>query len=60
MGCKIFIATVDPRNTYSIMNFIDAGYRRLKIIRTYGGKPREIFVKRFRDSFGNGGGTTTA
>lgn len=60
MGCRIFIATVDPRNAYSLMNFINAGYRRLKIIRTYGGKPREILVKRFRDSFGNGGGTATA
>lgn len=59
MGCRIFIATVDPRNAYSLANFIDAGYRRLKIIRTYGGKPREILVKRFRDSFGTGGGSAS-
>lgn len=50
-GCRIFIATVDPRNKFSLNNFIAAGYHRIKIVRVYGGKPREILVKRFRDSF---------
>lgn len=50
-GCKIFIATADPRNRHSIDNFIQAGYRRTKIVRAYGGKPREILVKRYWDSF---------
>lgn len=50
-GYRIFIATVDPRNSYSLLNFVRSGYKRVKIVSAYGGKPREILVKRFRDSF---------
>lgn len=50
--CRIFIATVDPRNSYSLNNFIYAGYKRVKLVYAYKGRPREILVKRHRDSFG--------